>query len=1114
MLPAKRRYSQISQEPSRNMASHGPWVYEGNKVLNEYLGVELRKYKHAEYNTGVVLGNVDGPICSAVMVFATQEKGEKGLTHCLEHMCFMESKSFPRGVLDLVAVRSGSNGTNASTDSDNTQYEFDVAGEAGLHAVLPVFISHILSPSLTQHAFLTEVFHVNGKGERQGTVYSEMVGRANSESDKLWIESLNLLFGKHTPYGNNCGGEPDEIARLTVNELKKYHQEVYTTDNLDVIITGKFKDADVLDSLHKALTHSVTSEGAKTRCTARPFTNRFAPPAPDAYTCTSFDEAVKKGGRFSNGRAVVHFPSDDESVGSVMYTQRLLDGDLKDNFATTATDVAFRYLADLSSSPLNQEFVEIENPLASAVSADSMSAMEAYFVIEFSGVPFKAEEDEGEDAGAPAGAEGEGEPAEGAEGAEEGEGAGSAEEDEEDCEEIEDEVTIEEGVSDMLGERDFLLNRFAGVVQGVVDELRAGDGGAAWEGLQKALLKERISAKESFEDGPHHCVSGAMVPELVFKNYEHASGPGIPFGSLMDQEGDFGVLAAKDKEWWADFIDRLLLQGLRRTLAGETGGVTEVRAIPSEKLSQANDAKALRITKENKKRFGAGNLKKLQAVVDEAELLNKINLSDEVRAKFPDCIKIGDVADITRTVEHHRAADRTVEAVEVAVQTGFVPCVAAFGVQHVPAELRRYLYLFTELLMESDVAGMPYEKVVQEMDKDLVTYFCGVGRFSKFMSVGIQPNVVSLYLVAEPEKAANIAKWAQRLMHEVTFTKQRVATQCKNLLSDISENVRDAGSLSDHAMSFAMFDPHSQHCLLNPFAQKNFLKACLKDPEGTIAKLNELRAVLASDPATEVSYLVAGRDAAVRKSVLDGVSGAITRERTGAAPVPRLYTNSQWGDGSAERRTKQGRSFAIGVGGVDAAAVSVNAPVNVDSRKEFWALRLLCECISLAEGDLQLAIRGKGLAYGAGVYYSTYQSTVSLEMWECTNVKEALPAALNVLRSIGEDHDDAAACSVLTEFNIKNAIGSMVYSLKSKRATPSDVIDSTHTSCFRQLFSPEADSADEAVLQTVELEDLRAAYNKHVAKLLNDPALVAGVITSPKLVVEASKVWQCRPSLR
>jgi Zn-dependent M16 (insulinase) family peptidase len=43
----------------------------------------------------------------------------------------------------------------------------------------------VLYPTITSEGFTTEVYHINGKGEDAGVVYSEMQGRENGAMDLM-----------------------------------------------------------------------------------------------------------------------------------------------------------------------------------------------------------------------------------------------------------------------------------------------------------------------------------------------------------------------------------------------------------------------------------------------------------------------------------------------------------------------------------------------------------------------------------------------------------------------------------------------------------------------------------------------------------------------------------------------------------------------------------------------------------------------------------------------------------------------------------------------------------------------------------------------------------------
>jgi Zn-dependent M16 (insulinase) family peptidase len=80
------------------------------------------------------------------------------ITHCLLSLVFMGSEKYPfKGIIDQLANRGFSNGTNAWTDTDHTAYTVSTAGEQGFLQILPIYVDHILYPTLTQSGFVTEV---------------------------------------------------------------------------------------------------------------------------------------------------------------------------------------------------------------------------------------------------------------------------------------------------------------------------------------------------------------------------------------------------------------------------------------------------------------------------------------------------------------------------------------------------------------------------------------------------------------------------------------------------------------------------------------------------------------------------------------------------------------------------------------------------------------------------------------------------------------------------------------------------------------------------------------------------------------------------------------------
>ena len=63
----------------------------------------------------------------------------------------MGSEKYPyKGIIDHFANRGFSNGTNAWTADDHTAYTASTAGAQGFLQLLPIYVDHILYPTLTK----------------------------------------------------------------------------------------------------------------------------------------------------------------------------------------------------------------------------------------------------------------------------------------------------------------------------------------------------------------------------------------------------------------------------------------------------------------------------------------------------------------------------------------------------------------------------------------------------------------------------------------------------------------------------------------------------------------------------------------------------------------------------------------------------------------------------------------------------------------------------------------------------------------------------------------------------------------------------------------------------
>ena len=129
-------------------------------------------------------------------------------------------------------------GTNAYTDVHHTAYTLTTAGDEGMLALLPVFLDHVMYPTITPSGFVTEVYHVDGQGADAGVVFSEMQAIENESHTAAYVAMRKLLYPGKCGYAMETGGIMEDIRSLTVEQIRQYHKEYYRPDNTFIIVTG------------------------------------------------------------------------------------------------------------------------------------------------------------------------------------------------------------------------------------------------------------------------------------------------------------------------------------------------------------------------------------------------------------------------------------------------------------------------------------------------------------------------------------------------------------------------------------------------------------------------------------------------------------------------------------------------------------------------------------------------------------------------------------------------------------------------------------------------------------------------------------------------------------
>ena len=212
--------------------------------------------KHKKSGARIVLLSNDDENKVFSIGFRTPPQDSTGVPHILEHSVLCGSKKFP--VKDpFVELAKGSLNTflNAMTYSDKTVYPVASCNDADFQNLMDVYLDAVLHPNIYQkeEIFCQEGWHyeledIHEELTLNGVVYNEMKGAFSSPEDVLDREIMAALF-PDTPYGNESGGDPDCIPKLTYEQFLDFHRKYYHPSNSYIYLYGNMDMAEKLQWL-------------------------------------------------------------------------------------------------------------------------------------------------------------------------------------------------------------------------------------------------------------------------------------------------------------------------------------------------------------------------------------------------------------------------------------------------------------------------------------------------------------------------------------------------------------------------------------------------------------------------------------------------------------------------------------------------------------------------------------------------------------------------------------------------------------------------------------------------------------------------------------------------
>lgn len=231
-------------------------------------------------------------MCRAGSVYESAELN--GISHFLEHMFFKGGKKYPTPKAVAEAVDRFGGEFNASTGNEQVQYYVKCAPNFAEEAL------DVLADMMMHAQFPQEELE-----KEKGVVIQEL---KMYEDDPMSVaaEHWQERYLGNNSYGRPIIGSIDNILSFSPEKLHQYKQQLYTKDNLIIVIAGKILDK---DSLQKQIEHHFSSLIAE-RSISKPSFDFYQPLEHEAF----FDKQTEQNhliisARGFNGKQEQRYPA-------------------------------------------------------------------------------------------------------------------------------------------------------------------------------------------------------------------------------------------------------------------------------------------------------------------------------------------------------------------------------------------------------------------------------------------------------------------------------------------------------------------------------------------------------------------------------------------------------------------------------------------------------------------------------------------------------------------------------------------------------------------------------------------------------------------------------------
>ncbi|CAK5076228.1 unnamed protein product [Meloidogyne enterolobii] len=436
------------------------------------------------------------------------------------------------------------------------------------------------------------------------------------------------------------------------------------------------------------------------------------------------------------------------------------------------------------------------------------------------------------------------------------------------------------------------------------------------------------------------------------------------------------------------------------------------------------------------KLFGKDGLKKKAQILSDAIAENK--------AKQPtsDVLKDLIVKDLEKfrliPVNSDVLKDWPIHTTWHEIKSDFFEANTLIDTSKIPANLRKYMMLWAELLFQSDATidnkVWTYDEVAKLVTRDLVSSSVSLG------VSGVYSRFISLHLRVDTNNYHKLADWTEIFLKKLILNPQRILICAKKLANYAAEYKRDGNSIAHFLSNYMVYDKDSNDFVFGYLSNEKFHRSIASLENGKLdSVMDNLKELNDSILSSLLNLHLVGSFANLPQSEQIGKAWTFLENQR-----PKEQSEVMCDPDYGQNWDKMGEVNAISVGGSESAFLLRKAKFNDDWRGEStMSALLLAQYICQSEGPLWNSVRGNGLAYDASIYILPDRKSITLNLYRCSKLKQAYEKTRETVLSVLDGE--------LNEAEFEAAKRSLVCELISGQSTIKSTAISAILAVFRNV---------------------------------------------------------------